>query len=128
MKRFPSNARNALVGIATLASAGLLGAAGGCARPYGVPPFTGLVAEAPGQAASFAAPDEGTVWVDGPGRPGEPRHIVFSGLVHRGETVTIDPDARALLLDGKPVNASIEGGRSYYQVWFRPVRHDLLAP
>ena len=120
-------ARRGLVATAATAAAALLGA-GGCARPYGVPPFTGLVAEAPGQAASFAAPDEGTVWVDGPGRPGQPRHIVYSGLVHRGETVTIDPEARTLLVDGRPVNASIDGGTSFYQVWFQPVRHDLLAP
>ena len=119
--------RAALPGVIAIVAALLTVSAGGCARPYGVPPFTQLVAEAPGQAAAFEAPDEGTVWVAGPGRPGQDRHIVFSGLVHRGESLAIDPRERSLMLDGKPVQVAIED-RSFYQVWYQPVRHDLLAP
>ena len=118
---------------AMLAAMPLVGALGaltivsGCARPYGVPPFTQLVAEAPGQAAAFQAPDEGTVWVDGPGK--FDRHIVYSGLVHRGDMIAVDPASRSLTLDGKPVDVSIADGRSaFYQIWYQPVRHDLLAP
>ena len=102
----------------------------GCSRPYGVPYWnTSLVGEAPrGQTASFQAPDEGTVWVDGPGK-GSARHIVYSGLVTRGQTVTLDTGARQIMLDGKPVNATIaQGDSSDYQIWFQPIRHDLLAP
>lgn len=102
----------------------------GCSRPYGVPYWnTNLVGEAPrGQIASFQAPDEGTVWVDGPGK-GSARHIVYSGLITRGQTVTLDSSARQIMLDGKPVNATIaQGDSSYYQIWFQPIRHDLLAP
>jgi hypothetical protein len=33
------------------------------------------------------------------------------------------------MLDGKPVNATIaQGNSSDYQIWFQPIRHDLLAP
>ena len=104
----------------------------GCARPYGVPPTSQLVAESPrGEAATFQAPDEGTVYVDGPGNgaPGRPRHIVYSGLVTRGQMVTIDSDTGRLLVDNKPVDATLNLGRnSFYQIWFQPSRHDLLAP
>jgi hypothetical protein len=91
----------------------------GCSRPYGVPGFSQLVAEAPGQTASFQAPDDGTVYVDGPGHPGQARHIVYSGLIRRGEILTVDPNIGKLLINGKPQEATIEGGKSYYQVWYQ---------
>lgn len=110
-----------------MAAGALLGVAGGCARPYGVPITGQLVAEAPGQTCSFQAPDEGTVYVDGPGRPGQSRHLIYTGLVTRGQTVTVSPEERMLLVDGKPVPADIPGGRdSFYQIWYRPLPHDLL--
>jgi hypothetical protein len=59
----------------------VMACATGCQRPPAVPPFSQLVAEAPSQAASFQAPDDGTVYVDGPGTPGQTRHLAFSGLV-----------------------------------------------
>jgi hypothetical protein len=114
-----------------LGTASLLTALTGCSRPYGVPYWnTSLVGEAPrGQTASFEAPDEGTVWVDGPGRGGQSRHIIYSGLVTRGQTLTLDGAAHTLQLDGKPVSATVnDGNTSYYQIWFQPIRHDLLAP
>ncbi|HXE56032.1 MAG TPA: hypothetical protein VN541_23605 [Tepidisphaeraceae bacterium] len=129
MKPNGSLARRLLASVPLMGVAGLLALAAGCVRPYGVPPFTQLVAETPhGQAASFQAPDEGTVWVAGPDLPGNPRHIVFTGLVRRGETVTIDPSAQQLIVDGKPAVASIVGGdHAMYRMWFQAVRHDLLA-
>lgn len=124
------NLRRAAAAALMLGTASLLAALTGCSRPYGVPYWnTSLVGEAPnGQTASFEAPDEGTVWVDGPGRV-QGRHIVYSGLVTRGQTLTLDAAAHTLQLDGKPVNATInDGNTSYYQIWFQPIRHDLLAP
>lgn len=97
----------------------------GCARPYGVPPFTSLVAEAPsGQLASFQAPDDGNVYVDGPGRPGESRHIVYSGLIRRGEVLTVDPSSGKLSLNGKPIDATIETGKVFYQIWYQQAYYD----
>ena len=122
--------RNAASATLLVGTAALLGALTGCSRPYGVPYWnTSLVGEAPrGQSASFQAPDEGTVWVDGPGH-GQGRYIVYSGLVTRGQMVTLDTGARQLAIDGKPVDATItEANASYYQIWFQPIRHDLLAP
>lgn len=121
-----SPARRLLACVPLIGVAALLALSTGCARPNGVPPFTHLVAEAPGQAAAFQAPDDGTIWVGGPGRPGQPRHIVFSGLVHRGEVVSVDPAARQLIVDGKPAEATIEGGSSYYQIWYQPVYRSPL--
>lgn len=109
-----------------VAVCGFLVTASGCARPYGVPAFTQLVAEAPaGQTASFQAPDDGNVYVDGPGRPGQPRHIVFSGLIRRGEVLTIDQSSGRLLLNGKPMDASIDtGNHAFYQVWYQEAYYD----
>ena len=117
-------------GAAVILGGALLMMVSGCARPYGVPVTSQLVAESPkGQAASFQAPDEGTVYVDGPGRPGQPRNIVYSGLVTRGQTVCIDPESGHLMVDNKPVIASLNlSDKSFYQIWFQPTRHDLLAP
>lgn len=104
---------------------GFLMTLSGCARPYGVPPFTKLVAEAPaGQLASFQAPDDGNVYVDGPGHPGGPRHIVYSGLIRRGEVLTVDPSMGRLSINGKPLDATIETGRVFYQVWYEQAYYD----
>jgi hypothetical protein len=108
-----------------LAACGFLTTLSGCARPYGVPPFTRLVAEAPsGQLASFQAPDDGNVFVDGPGRPGAPRHIVYSGLIRRGEVLTVDPSSGRLSINGKPLDATIETGKVFYQVWYEQAYYD----
>lgn len=119
--RFGLRASKPWKGALTFGAMGFVLAQVGCARPYGVPPFSQLVAEAPGQAASFRAPDDGTVYVDGPGRPGQARHLVYTGLVHRAETVTVDPSSRQLLIDGKTAPASIQDGNSFYQVWYKPI-------
>lgn len=118
--------RKALMsGMPLLAACGLAALLSGCARPYGVPPFTSLVAEAPnGQVASFQAPDDGNVYVDGPGRPGAPRHIVYSGLIRRGEVLTVDPSNGRLALNGKPLDATIEPGNAFYQVWYQQASYD----
>jgi hypothetical protein len=124
------NLRRATTAALVLGVGAALLALSGCSRPYGVPYWnTSLVGEAPsGNTASFSAPDEGTVWVDGPGH-NHGRHIVYSGLITRGQTLTLDGGARQLMLDGKPVNATItESNASMYQIWFQPIRHDLLAP
>lgn len=109
-----------------VAVCGFLTTMSGCARPYGVPAFTQLVAEAPsGQTASFQAPDDGSVYVDGPGRPGQPRHIVYSGLIRRGEVLTVDQSSGQLLLNGKPLDASIDSGnKAFYQVWYKEAYYD----
>ena len=110
-------------------SAAALLMTGGCGRPYGVPPFSQLGVQAPaGQIASFEAPDEGTIYVNGPGRQGGENHLVYSGLVHQGEVVTLDPPNNQLLIDGKPVAASLNNAGGGYSLWFHAVRHDLLAP
>jgi len=88
-------------------------------RPYGVPYGGSLVGEAAGKTASFTAPREGTVWVAGPGKPGQERYIVFSGLVKAGQSVTVDPQNRTLTVNGEKQKADIGGGESYYQVWFQ---------
>jgi hypothetical protein len=104
---------------------GLIIIASGCMRPYGVPAYSQLVAEAPGQMASFQAPDDGTVYVDGPGKSS--RHIVYSGLIRRGEIVTVDPQNERLIVNGKPADVTIVGGRSFYQVWYAPAHNELLG-
>jgi len=114
-----------LLGIGSAAGMGLLACATGCVRPYGVPPFSQLVAEAPGQAASFQAPDNGTVFVAGPGRPGEARHVVFTGGVHRGDVVTVDPARQKLTLNGAPQDVSIFDANSFYQLWFKPLPREI---
>jgi hypothetical protein len=101
---------------------------GGCGRPYGVPPFTQLAAEAPGTAAAFHASDEGTVWVVGPARSGPEQRIVYSGGVHRGEWISVDPPKQVLMVDGKPAEVTIANGSSYYQIWFQPVPRNILSP
>lgn len=105
---------------------GFLTALSGCARPYGVPAFTQLVAEAPaGQVSSFQAPDDGNVYVDGPGKPGQPRHIVYSGLIRRGEVLTVDQSSGRLLLNGKPLEVTIDtGNHAFYQVWYQEAYYD----
>jgi hypothetical protein len=115
-----------LKAIALAASLALAAAMAGCARPDGVPPFSQMVAEAPAQTASFQAPDDGTVYVAGPGRWGQPRHLAYSGLIRRGEVVTVDPTQGHLLVNGKVQEATIETGKSYYQVWYAPIRTGLL--
>jgi hypothetical protein len=102
---------------------GVLGGLAGCGankRPYGVPIRGQLVAEAAGHTASFTAPKYGTVWIAGPGHPGEERYIVFSGLIKSGQTVTVDPEKREVLLDAEKQKAQIIGGNSYYQLWYAP--------
>jgi hypothetical protein len=101
---------------ATGVGALILGAAG-CAPTQGVPPTSSLVAEAPGEAASFRAPREGTVWVAGPG--GDKDHLIFSGQMHLGETLSIDPAQNQLVLDGHTMVAAVHSGSSY-RIWFQP--------
>ena len=100
----------------------------GCAgKPYGVPPFSQLVAQAPAQVASFQAPDDGTVYVAGPGHGFSDRHLVYSGLVRRGEIVTVDPTAGKLLISSKLQDATIETGKSYYEIWYKPIQRDIVG-
>ena len=89
-------------------------------RPYGVPFKGDLVAEAAGSTASFTAPKNGQIWVAGPGRPGQERYIVFSGLIRSAQTITVDPQKRELTVNGEHQKADIVGGNSYYQIWFAP--------
>ena len=89
-------------------------------RPYGVPFKGDLVAEAAGKAASFTAPKNGTVWVAGPGHPGQERYIVFSGLIKSAQTITVDPQKQAITIEGERQKAEIAGGNSYYQLWYQP--------
>src|SRR5215469_12068834 len=85
---------------ATGVGAMMLGAAG-CAQPHGVPGTSSLVAVAPGEAASFRAPKEGTVWVAGPGHGSSKDHVIFSGQIRMGETLSIDPAQNELAIDGR---------------------------
>src|ERR1700730_13352822 len=89
-------------------------------RPYGVPFKGDLVAEAAGKAASFTAPKNGTVWVAGPGHPGQERYIVFSGLIKSAQTITGGPQKQAITIEGERQKAEIAGGNSYYQLWYQP--------
>ena len=113
----------------TLAAVGLAVILTGCAgRPVGVPPFSQLVAQAPSQVASFQAPDDGTVYVAGPGHFGQDRHLTYSGLVRRGEIVTVDPVAGKLLINSKLQDATIDtGGKSYYEIWYSPTARDIVG-
>jgi hypothetical protein len=89
-------------------------------RPYGVPFGGSLVGEAAGKAASFTSPRDGTVWVAGPGHPGQDRYIVYSGWIKAGQTITVDPQAHSVTVNGEQQKASLEGGNSYYQIWYQP--------
>jgi len=106
---------------------GIVGGISGCGpnqRPYGVPFRGQLVAEAAGHVASFTAPRYGTIWIAGPGHPGQERYIVFSGLIKSGQTVTVDPQKREVTMDGEKQKSEIVGGNSYYQLWFAPSPED----
>ena len=94
-------------------------------RPYGVPIKGQLMAEAAGHAASFTAPKYGTIWIAGPGHPGQERYIVFSGLIKSGQTVTVDPTKREVTIDGEKQKADVVGGNSYYQLWYAPTEEEL---
>ena len=107
-----------VAGIMVLAAAVLTGGCGVSVRPYGVPGAGQLVGEAPGKPASFTAPREGTVWVAGPGRPGQDRYIVYSGLIKAGQTITVDPTTRSVTINGEHPIANIESGNSFYQIWY----------
>jgi hypothetical protein len=99
------------------------GTAVGCGarmKPYGVPFGGSLVGEAAGKAAAFTAPHDGTVWVAGPGRPGQERYIVYSGWIRAGQAIAVDPQAHSISVNNEPQKASVEGGNSYYQIWFEP--------
>lgn len=98
----------------------LLLAVAGCTsgRPNGVPYGGQLVGEAPAQVASFTVPRDGTIWIVGPGHPGETRYIVYSGLVKMKQVVTLDPEARSLTVDGEKIKAAVAPGKVYYQIWF----------
>jgi hypothetical protein len=113
----------------TLVAIGIFAALAGCAgRPVGVPPFSHLVAQAPSQVASFQAPDDGTVYIAGPGHWGEDRHLTYSGLVRRGEIVTVDPVAGKLLINSKLQDATIDTGKkSYYEIWYSPMARDIVG-
>jgi len=112
----------------TLTAIGFSAALVGCAgKPIGVPPFSQLVAQAPSQVASFQAPDDGTIYVAGPGHWGQARHLAYSGLVRRGEIVTVDPVAGKLLINSKLQDATIETGKSYYEVWYSPMPRDIVG-
>jgi len=115
--RFVTRAFNLL---ATVAVINLLTGCGPQMRPYGVPYGGSLVGEAAGKTASFTAPQQGTVWVAGPGKPGQERYIVYSGLVKAAQSVTVDPEAKTLTVNGEKQKADIAGGNSYYQIWFQP--------
>jgi hypothetical protein len=90
-------------------------------RPNGVPYGGQLVGEAPAQVASFTVPRDGTIWVVGPGHPGDTRYIIYSGLVKMKQVVTVDPQQRILTIDGEKMKAAVvDGGKVYYQIWFQP--------
>ncbi len=84
------------------AAAGLL-LAGivGCAsdRPKDVPPTAMLKAEGD-QRVVYTAPREGTVWVTEPGS----NEIVYSGPVHQGDRVVLDPDQGKLIVNDHVVS------------------------
>ena len=93
----------------------------GCAteRPYGVPLWATLVGEAAGKSASFTAPHDGSVWVAGPGHPGQERYIVYSGWIRAGQAIVVDPASHTILVNNEQQKATIDGGNSYYQIWFQ---------
>ena len=100
---------------------GCIGAVSGCAtvRPYGVPLWASLVGEAAGKSASFTAPHDGSVWVAGPGHPGQERYIVYSGWIRAGQAIVVDPASHTILVNSEQQKATIDGGNSYYQIWFQ---------
>jgi len=111
--------------LCTLWVSGIVCGCGPNQRPYGVPIKGQLMAEAAGHAASFTAPKYGTIWIAGPGHPGQERYIVFSGLIKAGQTVTIDPTKREVTVDGEKQKADVAGGNSYYQLWYAPTEEEL---
>ena len=111
------NRLNALIATALLFVVGCTSSG----RPNGVPYGGQLVGEAPAQVASFTVPRDGTIWVVGPGHPGETRYIIYSGGVKLKQVVTLDPQARSLTIDGEKIKATVDGGsKAYYQIWFQP--------
>jgi hypothetical protein len=101
-----------------LGCAVVLQGCGASARPYGVPLMASLVGEAAGKSASFTAPHDGSVWVAGPGHPGQERYIVYSGWIRAGQAIVVDPAARSISVGGEQQKVTIDSGNSYYQIWF----------
>ena len=112
------NNRMSFRGLCAAGVGAMILAAAGCATP-GVPGTSSLVAEAPGEAASFRAPREGTVWVAAQAQGHGGGHVVFSGQIHPGETLSVDPAEKEIALDGHKQVAAIHDGAPY-QIWFQP--------
>ena len=45
----------------------------------------------------------------------------------RREVLTVDPMAGKLLVNGKAIDATIDSGKVYYQVWYHPAHNELLG-
>lgn len=78
--------------------------------PAGVPATASMRSDSAGRA-SLSADRDGTVWVvDAAGN-----RVIYTGRLLSGDTLTVDPDAGRLTLNGKPAieNSTLPAGRYY---------------
>ncbi len=91
----------------------------GCASlptDTGLPRGAVLVTETPDFKAGFTAPDEGTIYIF---NRGDKSYLRYSGPIKKGAIFTIDPEANAATIDGKPLEVTVPAGGNHYQVYFR---------
>lgn len=94
--------------LATIVTAIALGAATvGCANRNqdDFVPVGQFATEGEG-ALSYVAPQDGTVYVYG----GKDNRLVYSGPIKRGETLSVDPRAKSLMIDGRVISGALDTG------------------
>jgi hypothetical protein len=107
---------------ATLALAAALPGCTQLPNTTGLPRGSQLVTETPDFKSGFTAPDDGTIYIF---HRGKESFLRYSGPIKSGAVFTIDPEANAATIDGKPLEVTIPSG-AHYQVYFRPASADTL--
>lgn len=90
----------------------------GCAsqeRRAEISPSAQVVAEG-NNRISYTAPRDGTVWVFNQGNG----NMEYSGRVHRGDTLLVDPDKDKISLNGRDVNDKPMTTLDQKRIFFEP--------
>jgi hypothetical protein len=95
---------------------------GGCANenPKDLPSSANLKAEG-NQKVTWTAPQHGTVYVYDDNN----QHLLYSGEVHRGDTLSIDPDNNWIKIGDRKVSENrLDRGRNH-RIFFAPARDTM---
>jgi hypothetical protein len=55
---------------------------------------------------SYVAPQDGTIYVYG----GKDNNLVYSGPIKKGETLSVEPKEKRLMIDGRVISSSLDTG------------------